>query len=182
MCSSVLRAAVILSTEASAKITIAIPKPKTLRKDLVACGIKPVDELGQLIDFHALRHTACTTFQCYGVGQRAAQHQMRHSDPRLTAKVYMDESLLPVAAELEKVKVFRPLPAGSQRASQNLGKFREKTGNVDHLDEVAELTQGAESQRESLSLSNVGTPWPEAKNGGEGGIRTHPPAPPRPRE
>ena len=85
----------------------------------------------------------------------------------------MDESLLPVAAELEKVKVFRPLPAGSQRASQKIGKFREKTGNAVHLDDALGLPEEANSQRESLVLANGGAPWPETEDGGGGGIRTH---------
>jgi hypothetical protein len=34
------------------------------------------------------------------VSPRAAQALMRHTDPRLTAGVYTDEKLLPLAAEL----------------------------------------------------------------------------------
>jgi hypothetical protein len=37
------------------------------------------------------------------VSPRAAQALMRHSDPRLTASVYTDEKLLPLAAELVNV-------------------------------------------------------------------------------
>ena len=38
---------------------------------------------------------------------------------------------------------------------------------------TSELGARVDSQRESLVLSNLGTPWPEAETGGEGGIRTH---------
>jgi len=34
---------------------------------------------------------------------RATQALMRHTDPRLTANVYTDEKLLPLAAELQNV-------------------------------------------------------------------------------
>ena len=37
------------------------------------------------------------------VSPRAAQALMRHTDPRLTASVYTDEKLLPLAAELQSV-------------------------------------------------------------------------------
>lgn len=150
-----------------------LPKPATLRKDLKACGIEPVDELGQLLDFHALRHTACTTMLRYGVGQRSAQHQMRHSDPRLTAKVYMDEALLPVAAELEKVKVIRPSSLSSHTGSQKVGKTSPETSKADQTPESEEDAEDPDFQRESPELSNSGKPWPEVKSGGEGGIRTH---------
>lgn len=38
-----------------------------------------------------------------GVSQRTTQAIMRHTDPRLTAGVYTDEKLLPLAAELVNV-------------------------------------------------------------------------------
>ena len=45
------------------------------------------------------------------VSPRAAQALMHHTDPRLTAGVYTDEKLLPLAAELMEVPSI-PLAGG----------------------------------------------------------------------
>lgn len=58
----------------------------TLRKDLRACGIDPVDEEGRVRDFHALSHTFCTLLQKADVAPRIAMHLMRHRDLSLTMK------------------------------------------------------------------------------------------------
>jgi len=46
------------------------------------------------------------------VSPRAAQALMRHTDPRLTASVYTDEKLLPLAAELVSVPAISTNEAG----------------------------------------------------------------------
>ena len=55
------------------------------------------------MDFHSLRVSLSTLLAAHKVSQRAAQALMRHTDPRLTASVYTDEKLLPLAAELQNV-------------------------------------------------------------------------------
>jgi len=73
-----------------------IPRNRRLRKDAQANGIKYQDEQGRYADFHALRYTWATFLQRNGIAQRFAMKLMRHSDIKLTAKVYTDESQLPI--------------------------------------------------------------------------------------
>jgi len=46
------------------------------------------------VDVHAMRTTFGTNLSRAGVPLRTAQAAMRHSDPRLTANVYIDPALL----------------------------------------------------------------------------------------
>src|ERR1017187_750837 len=73
-----------------------IPRARRLQKDAEANGIAYQDELGRFGDFHALRYTWATFLQRNGIAQRFAMKLMRHSDIKLTAKVYTDESQLPI--------------------------------------------------------------------------------------
>jgi integrase len=47
-----------------------------------------------------MRKSLATFLAASGVPQRIAQAHMRHTDPRLTAVTYTDETLLPVAATI----------------------------------------------------------------------------------
>jgi integrase len=73
-----------------------VPSVEELHADLKSAGIPPVDAQGRIVDFHALRKTACTWLQIAGISEREAMEFMRHSDRRLTNDVYMDTSLLNV--------------------------------------------------------------------------------------
>ena len=59
-------------------------------------GIEYRDGSGSYADFHALRYTWATFLQRNDIPQRFAMKLMRHSDIKLTAKVYTDETQLPV--------------------------------------------------------------------------------------
>jgi len=90
-----------------------VPGMKVLRADMKRAGINDVNECGRL-DLHSLRKSVATYLACHGVPQRLTQAHLRHSDPRLTAGVYTDESLLPVAAAIAELP---PLPTEpAQRA------------------------------------------------------------------
>src|SRR5262245_6631591 len=73
-----------------------IPRAGRLRADAEANGIPYRDELGRYADFHALRYTWATFLQRNDVPQRFAMKLMRHSDIKLTSKVYTDEMQLPI--------------------------------------------------------------------------------------
>jgi len=73
-----------------------IPRASRLKVDAERNGIAYRDELGRYADFHALRYTWATFLQRNGVAQRFAMKLMRHSDIKLTAKVYTDETQLPI--------------------------------------------------------------------------------------
>ena len=73
-----------------------VPRASRLRKDCEANGIAYRDETGRHADFQALRYTWATFLQRHGVAQRFAMKLLRHSDIKLTAKVYTDETQLPI--------------------------------------------------------------------------------------
>ena len=77
-----------------------MPNMSCFRADLAAAGIAYKDEFGRYADFHSLRVSLSTMLATNRVSPRTAQAIMRHTDPRLTACVYTDEKLLPLAAEL----------------------------------------------------------------------------------
>lgn len=68
---------------------------RTIRRYMLRAGIRPIDDTGRKLDFHALRYTFATKLAQSGVSQRLAQELLRHSDPRLTANLYTDVTQLP---------------------------------------------------------------------------------------
>ena len=77
-----------------------IPRASRLKEDEKRNGIEYRDESGRYADFHALRYTWATFLQRNGVAQRVAMKLMRHSDMKLTAKIYTDETQLPIQAAI----------------------------------------------------------------------------------
>jgi len=73
-----------------------IPRASRLKVDAERNGIEYRDESGRYADFHALRYTWGTFLQRNDIPQRFAMKLMRHSDIKLTAKVYTDETRLPI--------------------------------------------------------------------------------------
>lgn len=73
-----------------------VPKMETYRKYLSRAGIPYLDEIGRKADFHALRVTFGTNLVRAGRSMREVQELMRHSDIRLTMKIYTDVSKLPL--------------------------------------------------------------------------------------
>lgn len=78
-----------------------LPSMEVFRADLRAAGIEEKDKQGRVVVFHSLRHCTATLMAQAGVAPRVAQEYMRHSDRKLTEKVYTDASLLPTAAVVE---------------------------------------------------------------------------------
>jgi integrase len=77
-----------------------VPRVKTLRKDLSRAGIVFIDESGRRLDFHALRNTFGTLLAVNHVDIVEASQLMRHSDPKLTMKIYTDTSQLALGSAL----------------------------------------------------------------------------------
>ncbi len=92
-----------------------IPRMDRFRKDLEAAGIPYVDDKGEFADFHALRNTFATMLTLAGVSQRVIMELMRHSDMRLTAKVYTDAGMLPTG---DAVMMLPALVMGGEADSQ----------------------------------------------------------------
>lgn len=83
-----------------------VPRISTISRDLKRAGIQFENEYGR-IDLHALRVTFCTNLLNAGVHPRVVQELMRHSDIKLTMKVYTDPSQLPLAAALEALPMLQ---------------------------------------------------------------------------
>jgi hypothetical protein len=98
-----------------------IPRARRLTLDLEANGIPYRDELGRYGDFHALRYTWATFLQRNGVAQRFAMKLMRHSDIRLTSKVYTDEMQLPIYDAIKNLPRLDAVPGYTQIRAQILG-------------------------------------------------------------
>ena len=120
-----------------------VPSPAKLRRDLEAVGIPFLDERGQRVDIHALRHTFGTMLSAAGVSPRVAMEAMRHSDIRLTMRIYTDAAQLPVASELDKLPSFSVPIADAHSNAQ--------TGVSNGLRRFQPVAQG-------VSLDNVQVP------------------------
>jgi len=95
-----------------------IPRARRLQKDAEANGIPYQDAMGRYADFHALRYTWATFLQRNGIAQRFAMKLMRHSDIKLTAKVYTDETQLPI---YDSIKNLPRLGGYTQMRAHNSG-------------------------------------------------------------
>jgi integrase len=95
-----------------------VPRIETLRKDLERAGIPLLDRDGRRVDFHSLRMTFGTTLLANGVSPRVAMELMRHSDIKLTTKLYTDPSQLPLSAGVAALPSFtlRNSTTGNQLA------------------------------------------------------------------
>jgi integrase len=89
-----------------------VPRVPTFKKDLAAAGIPFEDGHGRRIDIHALRKTFGTMLAVSGASLRTCMELMRHSESRLTEKVYTDASHLPLRAAVDKLPSLT-LPANS---------------------------------------------------------------------
>ena len=94
-----------------------VPKMDTFRRDLSRAGIPYLDEQGRRVDFHSLRLTFGTNLVLSGIHPRVVQELMRHSDIRLTMRLYTDASKLPLKEAVAALPSFGAgilgIPAGS---------------------------------------------------------------------
>jgi integrase len=97
-----------------------IPRARRLTRDAEVNGIAYRDELGRYGDFHALRYTWATFLQRNGVAQRFAMKLMRHSDIRLTSKVYTDEMQLPIYDAIKNLPRLDAVAGYTQIRARNL--------------------------------------------------------------
>ncbi len=147
-----------------------IPRIERFYRDLKKAGIPLQDTFGRKAVFHSLRHTFGTNLARGGVASRVAMALMRHSDRRLTDKIYTDENLLGTWS------AFDHLPNFSERASQIASQILGASG---HLVSPAGTTSGGAEVNKTLAnideshvLTLPGTTGHEKENGGSGGART----------
>ena len=120
------------------------PSWETFLKDLERAGIARKDDDGRVVHFHAFRKTFQTWGAAAGVGQRAAQEMLGHSDPSLTAGVYTDIAGLALTSEVAKLPWVDENYA--QLHAQTGTKTCAQTGFRDILTQLQELVQKALSE------------------------------------
>jgi integrase len=99
-----------------------LPRMPRFNADLKAAGIAPEDAQGRVVDFHSLRNTFATILTLNGKAQREIMELMRHSDMRLTAKVYTDAGQLPLAETVASLPGLPGLKSPGQNTCQKVGE------------------------------------------------------------
>jgi integrase len=146
------------------------PRIERFQRDLKAAGIVYRDVSGQFADFHSLRKTFCTNLAKAGVPSRVAMTLMRHSDRRLTDKIYTDENLLGTSSAIEAIPSY--VRVSSQGASQDLvvGSQNESLGVT--TDDGVKVEKSIVNIDESHIVALDVTSGHNVTNGGSGGART----------
>jgi integrase len=91
----------------TSRVFPSVPTMEEHRGYLSAAGIDWTDDNGLRADVHALRHTYGTLLSQSGASPREAMELMRHTDLRLTMKVYTDPRVFNLAGAVERL----PIPA-----------------------------------------------------------------------
>ena len=91
-----------------------VPRVHLIKRDLTAAGIPFEDEQGRRVDLHALGHTFITLLSASGVAPRVAMALARHSDLKLTMRVYTDSDRL----GLDRAMALLPSFGMPKRAAQ----------------------------------------------------------------
>jgi len=115
---------------------------------------------------HGLREAA----KRLGVASRVAMALMRHSDRRLTDKVYTDENLLGTWGAIDS------LPSYAERASQIAPQILGAEGQSVSSAGTTPISSSTDRTLANIGESHVltlpGTSGQKAENGGSGGART----------
>lgn len=98
-----------------------VPTVAKFRLDLAAASIPHVDDRGRVMDIHALRTTFGTMLSLSGVSPRVAMELMRHSDLKLTMKVYTDAAQLPLSEDIQRLPSYVLTPKSDTQISTQTG-------------------------------------------------------------
>ncbi len=123
-----------------------IPRLPRFYADLKAAGIAPTDEQGRVADFHSLRNTFATILTLNGKPQREIMELMRHSDMRLTAKVYTDAGQLPLAQTVASLPGLPGLEVPGQNTWQESVQNRQNVSSNVQLNTGAALTHNVHNE------------------------------------
>lgn len=94
------------------RVFAAIPTMDEHRDYLTKAGINWKDSDGRRADVHALRHTYGTMLSKSGASPREAMELMRHTDLKLTMKVYTDPRIFDLSSAVERL----PIPSANESA------------------------------------------------------------------
>jgi len=147
-----------------------LPRIERFYRDLKKAGIPLRDASGRKAVFHSLRHTFGTNLARGGVASRVAMALMRHSDRRLTDKIYTDENLLGTWGAFDSLPNYGE--QASQRASQILGASGQSLALAGTTGGGVEVAQTPVNIGVCRVLASCGTTGQNAETGGSGGART----------
>jgi len=94
--------------DASLPVFESVPKMATFKSDLEDAGIDYEDAEGRRLDFHALRVTFGSMLAAGGTALRTAMELMRHTDIRLTTRIYTDPRLLDTVGAVNALPRLQP--------------------------------------------------------------------------
>lgn len=146
-----------------------IPRMRIIRKDLEELGLRYKDELGRVLDFHALRHTYITNYAKNKVTGKQLQLLARHSDPKLSANVYTDGSQIDTFEAAKNLPAILPCPELCPELSDSEG-LEPSRPVIETLKRA--ISQAIDLQDLSLAQSLMDMLRPVHKNGCPGWIRT----------
>lgn len=140
-----------------------LPKMTTFRADLKRAKIDFLDSEGRRADFHSLRHTLSTNLAVAGTAPRVAMEVMRHSDIRLTTKVYTDTGLLPVPDAVLSLPSYQG-KTPSQIASQKPGAAGPAVSLIGAKRSPAPDSAHAEPELDRQDMTSLGSTCLENQN------------------
>jgi integrase len=149
-----------------------IPSMRVYRRDLAAAGIDYEDAEGRYADFHALRHTFGTLATLASRTERTVMELMRHSDMKLTAKVYTDANMLPVSETVAMLPNLINDTGDSQIDSQKLVSEGPSVSATVPLKTAAPILLTAGNETFSPSKSASVQKSPELADGARCRVRT----------
>lgn len=173
---SALRAIRPADASPTTRVFPRMPSDRQVNRDFAAAGIAKRDAFGRTVDLHALRHTFDTNLLRSDVPPFIAQRLMRHSDIRLTTRVYADDSQLPTAHALSKLPSLSLddlLPPGqdpqcSQKRSQPVVPASPRVSQPDTPPDLEDWPEVLDNQAFRHKLTCPGTPsqYPNEKRCG----------------
>ena len=104
------------------------------------------------VDFHAIRHTCWTNLSLAEVLPRVAMELMRHSDLRLTMRIYTDATSLSTAGAVNKLATF----GVSGRQESGAEGHNVSQGGADESNEESEKVPNDKDCCHSLTRSGTG--------------------------
>ena len=139
-----------------------VPKMKEFRQDLAKAGIPFLDERGHRMDYHALRTTFITRLSTMKVHPRLAMELARHSDMRLTMKIYTDAGQLPLREVMDTLPSFGGDSRIDSRNSGPLGQtLSQPVTETREMKTKNGLENTGESHRDSqlVTMSHENLKW-----------------------
>jgi len=160
------------ATADAALLPDGVPSMSVIRADFAAAKIPSIDERGYRLDFHALRTSYITRLQRSGVSPWEAMELARHSDMRLTMKVYTDVGHLPFTATVRQIPRFHREEKDTQIDTQKLVPGRPGVSPRVLGPKASKVGDTPENIGESHGLTPLVNLGPKRGIGGERGIRT----------